>query len=69
MTIGTKDKLRCECGHEGWLNTVENEKPYTDGWLRHTLEGFTGVVSEWRLNDVLCPACGQVGKVEFVESC
>lgn len=65
MTLRTTDSLECECGHCGTLKTSENDQPYSDPWVRHTLEGFEGTVSDWNLDAVRCPVCKEVGKIRY----
>lgn len=67
MTLRTTRKLSCECGHEGTLETAENDQPYSAPWTHHALKGFNGIVSDWELDLVQCPSCGQVGKVSYVK--
>lgn len=66
MTYRTQEKLVCVCGHEGVLRTSENDQPYSEPWTRHSLEGFSGSVSDWKLDGVICPKCGQVGQVKIL---
>ena len=65
MTLRTVDELQCQCGHRGVLRSAENDQPYSTHWVRHSLEGFLGSVSDWQLANVMCPACGQTGKVDY----
>jgi len=66
MTLRTRDKLVCDCGHLGLLISSENDQPYGAPWTRHELEGFSGSVDDWNLERVQCPNCGAVGKVKKV---
>jgi len=68
MTMRTTDRLQCACGHTGTLQTAENDQPYSSNWTHHSLEGFSGTVTDWDLGKVRCPGCGQVGKVEYVRA-
>ncbi len=67
VTLRTTDRLKCECGHEGTLETAENDQPYSEPWTHHKLEGFSGQVTDWKLDHVRCPSCGQVGKVKYAQ--
>lgn len=67
MATRSTDVLKCECGHTGTLRTVESDQPYGDMWEKHTLEGFIGTVKDWQLDAVLCPQCGQTGKVRYAD--
>ncbi len=67
MTLRTTDELECECGHEGTLKTAENDQPYSELWVQYALEGFSGQVSNWKLDQVRCPLCGQIGKVKYAQ--
>lgn len=63
----TQDILICQCGHTGILKSSENDQPYSSNWSSHKLEGFSGSVTDWDLDKVQCPECGQVGKVEYAK--
>ena len=67
MTLRTVSALRCRCGHTGSMRTAENDQPYSASWTRHELDGFSGTVSEWKLDFVRCPSCGQIGKVSYAD--
>ena len=49
------------------LRTAENDQPDSSPWVRQELEGFSGKVSNWQLAEVRCPACGQIGKVDYAD--
>ena len=76
MTMRTRDRLVCECGHEGYLHCSENDQPYSSLWEAYRLEGFDGgsltVTSARDMPaDLLatlkpkCPQCGETGKVKY----
>ncbi len=65
MAMRSTDKLKCECGREGTLRSIENDQPYSSDWVRHTLENFGGSVDNWDLAKVRCPTCGETGKVSY----
>ena len=66
MTIRTVDKIECECGHTGLLRMSENDQPYSTPWVKRTLEGFVGTVSDnGELEKVSCLRCGKIGKVIY----
>jgi hypothetical protein len=67
MTLRTQDTLKCQCGHVGIMKSSENDQPYSSGWSSHKLIGFLGEVTDWKLDLVKCPECGQVGKVEYAK--
>jgi hypothetical protein len=74
MTTTTRDRIVCDCGHEGILQCRENDQPFSAMWEAYTLEGFDrGGLVITKVTDApngalaalnpRCPACGQVGKV------
>lgn len=67
MSTRSTDALICECGHTGLLKSRESDQPYGADWVRHELEGFSGTVRAWQLNEVRCPNCGQTGKVIYAD--
>ena len=42
MTMRTRYRLVCDCGHEGHVKLSENDQPYSKNWERYTLEDFDG---------------------------
>jgi hypothetical protein len=75
MTLRSKERLACECGHEGYLKCSENDQPYSSMWESYSLEGFMGgtltITSEnERPASIVaalhptCPKCGRAGKVK-----
>ena len=76
MTMRTRDRIVCDCGHQGSLCCAENDQPYSSLWESYSLEGFQGrdaVITNnaERPNSLLaamqptCPQCGQTGKVRY----
>ena len=75
MASWTKDKIVCDCGHEGFLTCKESDQPYGRNWEDYRLEGFAG--EDYMVNraesrlDILaktkpvCPICGEHGKVSY----
>lgn len=71
MTSTWRHAMKCECGHEGNLKHRENDQPFSGPWESWSLEGFTGPVPDLGDDEgakrLTCPACGQTGKVSFVQ--
>ena len=78
MTTRTRDRIVCECGHEGSLVCSENDAPFSGLWERYSLDGFAGghlsITSYADMPDNLlvalaptCPKCGQTNKVRYAE--
>jgi hypothetical protein len=76
MTTHHSDKIRCTCGHEGFVNGKENDQPFSGLRESYSLEGFEGegvVITSYAdmSKDLLgamkpkCPKCGQIGKVKY----
>ena len=42
MTMRTRDRIVCDCGHQGSLCCAENDQPYSSLWESYSLEGFQG---------------------------
>jgi len=40
MTMRTRDRIVCDCGHQGSLCCAENDQPYSSLWESYSLEGF-----------------------------
>jgi hypothetical protein len=69
MTMRTRYKLVCKCGHEGHVKLSENDQPYSTSWESYTLEGFNGgsyyVEGAASIRDAFeamkpkCPQCGR----------
>jgi hypothetical protein len=71
MTMRTRFKLTCACGHEGEILLKENDQPYSKSWERYSLEGYSGGsfsseggVHEWEEIFVSlkpkCPKCSSI---------
>lgn len=78
MTTTSRDKLICECGHEGFLKLRENDQPYSSLWEAYSLENFDGgslTITNFKQmpKDILthlgprCPECGGTGKVTYAD--
>lgn len=78
MTTRSKDRIVCECGHEGFLRLSENDQPFSSLWESYSLEGFSGrslTITNYKdmPDDLLgymqpmCPQCGVMGKVQYVK--
>ena len=76
MTMRTRDRIVCDCGHQGSLCCAENDQPYSSLWESYSLGGFQGrdaVVTSnaERPKSLLaamqptCPQCGHTGKVRY----
>ena len=78
MTTTTRDRIVCECGHEGFIRCRENEQPFSTMREEYALEGFDGgdldlVVTSANdfPKDLLaslkpkCPECGRIGEVKY----
>jgi len=39
MTMRTRDRIVCDCGHQGSLCCAENDQPYSSLWESYSLEG------------------------------
>jgi len=65
----TKRKLKCPCGHEGFLVLRENDQPFAGFWEKYSLEGFQGsgsflatkFVSDEEVVRGLVPSCPECG--------
>src|SRR6476619_850317 len=38
MTMRTRDRIVCDCGHQGSLCCAENDQPYSSLWESYSLE-------------------------------
>lgn len=60
--LRTRDKLVCECGHEGTMVTTENDQPFSSPWETYKLEGFIKGAAFDGPNSAppypQCPVCG-----------
>jgi hypothetical protein len=76
MTTTTRDKIVCECGHEGYITRRENDQPFSGLWEEYSLNGFDGnelTITSYKNMpknllahlDPKCPECGSVGKVKY----
>ena len=77
MTMRTKKAIICDCGHTGFIICAENDSPYSTGWEKHSLQGFSGherYDEPYFKGDLLealeprCLECGQKGKVRIENS-
>ena len=78
MTMRTRTRIVCECGHEGFLKCSENDQPYSSLWESYSLEGFSGgslTITNYKdmPDDILgtlmpsCPKCGKSGAVSSTQ--
>jgi len=79
MTTRTKDRIKCQCGHTGYLKCAENDQPFSKLWEKYSLDGFDGNIIEITSFDEMpdnilsamcpkcpnCPNCGQTDKVAY----
>ena len=76
MTMRTRDRILCECGHQGYLCCAEKDQPFSSLWESYSFEGFQGrdavITSNAERPESLlaamqptCPQCGQTGKVRY----
>jgi hypothetical protein len=42
MTMRTRFKVECSCGHSGAILLSENDQPYTKPWESYSLENLNG---------------------------
>ncbi len=79
MTTTSREKIMCECGHEGYVKLRENDQPFSSLWESYSLEGFDGgSFTETRDNKMTqgvletlkpkCPKCGKVGKAHYIKN-
>ena len=69
MTMRTKIKLVCNCGHEGFIKRSENDQPYSKPWEDYSVEEldggsyYTEKFATWEevFKEIKpsCPKCGQ----------
>jgi hypothetical protein len=68
MPLRTKSALVCNCGHTGKLNSAENDQPYSENWVHHSVSGFSGTVTkDWALKGLICPTCQRTGEVNYAD--
>ncbi len=78
MTTHHREKVQCECGHNGILHWKENDQPFSKQWESYKIEGFEGenlyiegfMTTSTALEKInpKCPSCGEVGRVDLVKN-
>lgn len=64
MTMRTRTKLICACGHTGYHEHAENDQPYSASWDNYSLNGFAGGGEKCDdLASITCNNCRQTGTV------
>lgn len=73
MATHHRERVICECGHEGIVHWSENDQPFSRQWERYSISGFEGegfgtdgfvtIDEALKRMNPKCPSCGKVGKV------
>lgn len=70
MTMRTRYKVECSCGHAGLIKLSENDQPYSDSWESYSAENldsnggfYIDGHADWdevfKNMEPSCPKCGR----------